>query len=199
MAVSASDFAWHASAVGKTILLSGAVGSGKSTIMRLGYRALSAHWGPTATIDTDTIVMMVDPTWELSDEERDYELAGWQIWLLARSFLSRGFECVLIGGNAPHTPDRALNDLIGRLLGVGDVYHVTLDPSPAQTQRRVAQRGGGPRPEWVTEHVGRLRATYQDWTCRVDNSRLSPLETVAEIAARIEQGHGKLTEPIQTE
>jgi len=123
MAVSASDFAWHASAVGKTILLSGAVGSGKSTIMRLGYRALSAHWGPTATIDTDTIVMMVDPTWELSDEERDYELAGWQIWLLARSFFSRGFECVLIGGNAPHTPDRGLNDLIGRLLGVGDTSH----------------------------------------------------------------------------
>lgn len=165
--------------------------------MRLGYRALSAHWGPTATIDTDTIVMMVDPRWELSDDERDYELAGWQTWLLARSFLSRGFECVVIGSNAPHTPGQGRNELIALLLSVGDVYHVTLDPSLAEIQRRVSQRRGGPSSEWVAEHVEWMRATYQDWTCRVDNSRLSPLETVSEIAARIEQGHGRLTEPMR--
>jgi hypothetical protein len=29
--------------------------------MALGYRALDVHCGPTATIDTDTILMMVDP------------------------------------------------------------------------------------------------------------------------------------------
>jgi hypothetical protein len=52
--------------MGKSILLSGACGSGKSTLMTLGYRTLEAHLGPTATIDTDSILLMVDPRWELS-------------------------------------------------------------------------------------------------------------------------------------
>lgn len=78
--------------VGKTILLSGAMGSGKSTVMTIGYRALAAQWGPTATIDADTILRMVDPKWELADEERHLELAGYQCWLLAESFLTGGFD-----------------------------------------------------------------------------------------------------------
>ena len=45
----------------KTILLTRAMGSGKSTVLSLGYRALEAHWGPSATIDIDTIQRMVDP------------------------------------------------------------------------------------------------------------------------------------------
>ena len=177
----------------RTILLSRAMGSGKSTVMGLGYRALSAHWGPTASIDTDSIVMMVDPKWELPDEERPYDLAGWQAWLLANSFFSSGFECVLIGGNGLHSPD----ELIALLLNVGDVYHVTLDPSLEEIRRRVAQRGGGTvSAEALTEHVERMRASHQERTCRIDNTNLSPLETVREIAARIERGHGKVTTPI---
>jgi hypothetical protein len=39
--------------------------------------------GPTATIDTDTILMMVDPRWELAHEKRRLELAGYQCGLLA--------------------------------------------------------------------------------------------------------------------
>jgi hypothetical protein len=63
--------------MGKTILLLGACGSGKTTLMTVGYRALEVHWGPTATIDTDTILLMVDPRWDLAHEERRLELAGY--------------------------------------------------------------------------------------------------------------------------
>ena len=180
--------------MGKSILLSGACGSGKSTLMALGYRALEVHWGPTATIDTDTILMMVDPRWELAHEERRLELAGYQCWLLAQSFLTGGFDCVIIGGNGLHTPEE-INDLVVFLLRFGEVHHVTLDPSLAEIQRRVAARGGDKSPEWLSGHVEWMRTRYRPWTCRIDNTFLDPEATLIEIAQRIESGEGRLTGP----
>jgi chloramphenicol 3-O-phosphotransferase len=181
--------------MGKSILLSGACGSGKSTLLKLGYRALEVHWGPTATIDTDTILMMVDPRWELAHEERRLELAGYQCWLLAQSFLTAGFDCVMIGGNGLHTPEE-LNDLVTLLLRLGEVYHVTLDPSLAEIQHRVANRGGDQTPEWLAHHVEWMRARYRPWTCRIDNTSLSPQAAMAEIAERTVRGEGRLTGPL---
>jgi len=63
----------------KSILLSGACGSGKSSLMTLGYRALEPHFGRTATIDADTVLTMVDPRWELEHEERQLDLAGGRV------------------------------------------------------------------------------------------------------------------------
>lgn len=179
----------------KTILLSGACGSGKSTVMTLGYRALHAYWGPTATIDTDLILMMVDPRWELAHEERRLELAGHQCWLLARSFLTNGFECVIVGGNGLHTPSE-VNELIRLLLEVGDVCHVTLDPELSEIQRRVARRGGDQTAEWLADHVEWMKARYREWTCRIDNTALSPEQTLAEIAARVGRGEGRISAPL---
>lgn len=179
----------------RSILLSGACGSGKSTMMALGYRAREVHCGPTATIDTDTILMMVDPRWELAHEERWYELAGYQCWLLARSFLTAGFDCVIIGGNGLHSPEE-INELVTLLLGLGEVYHVTLDPSLSEIQRRVANRGGDHTPEWLAGHVEWMRARYRSWTCRIDNTSLSPQAVLAEIVERTGRGEGRLTGPL---
>lgn len=180
----------------RTILLSGPIGSGKSTILALGARALHPHWGSTAVIDTDVLVMMVDPRWELSDEERRYDLTGWQVWLLAHSFLSSGFDTVVIGGNGLHRPDEGPDELVELLLGVSDVHHVTLDPSDEVIRQRLLQRGATHLPADLADHLTSMRASYGDWTCRIDNSRLSPLETVEEITARIATGEGRLTGPI---
>ena len=86
--------------------------------------------------------------------------AGYQRWLLAESFLTEGFDCVIIGGNSLHTRGE-INDLIDLLLRLGDVYHVTLDSSLPETQRRVASRGGQ-SPEWLVDHVSRMRISRVD-------------------------------------
>ena len=157
---------------------------------------MAKHFGRTATIDSDTLQMMVDPTWELAEDEWDLELCGWQCWLLAQSFLARGFDTVIIGGNGFHTPSEGLNDMIGFVLTVGDVHHVTLDPSVEEIQRRVAQRGSDMTPESLAEHVASMRARQRDWTCRIDNTSLTPEATVAEIAARLARGEGRVTGPL---
>jgi hypothetical protein len=176
-----------------TILLSGACGSGKSTLMTLGYRAFAAHWGATACIDTDTVLMMVDPRWELAHEERRLDLAGYQCWQLANSFLAGGFQSVVIVGNGLHTPEEGLNDLVSFLLTVSDVHHVTLDPSLEEIQRRVAERGSDHTAEWLEEHVEWMSARYRDWSCRIDTTTLSPQATLAELAKRIGRGEGRIT------
>lgn len=175
-----------------TLLLSGACGSGKSTLLTLGYRAYSAVWGPTATFDTDALLMMVDPRWELAHEERRLDLMYEQCVVLATSFLANGLAWVAIGGNALHTPAE-IAPLVEGLLDVGEVFHVTLDPSIDEIRHRVAQRGGDKTDEWLGVHAAWMREKYESWTCRVDNSNLTPLETLHEIAARVSSGEGRLS------
>jgi hypothetical protein len=62
------------------------------------------------------------------------------------------FGCVIIGGNGLHTPTE-ITDFVARLLRLGEVYHVTLDPSLDEIQRRVATRSGDHTPEWLADHV----------------------------------------------
>ena len=180
----------------RTILLTGPCGSGKSTLLSVGQRTMARYLGRTATIDSDVVQMMVDPKWELPEDEWDLELCGWQCWLLARSFLTHSFQTVIIGSNGFHTPAEGLNDMIGFLLSVGDVHHVTLDPTLEEVQRRVVQRGGRMPPESLSDHVAWMRTRQRGWTCRIDNTSLTPEATVAEIAARVERGEGRVTGPL---
>jgi hypothetical protein len=179
-----------------TLLLSGACGSGKSTLLALGYRAWSDLWGPTATFDTDSLLMMVDPRWELAHEERRLDLMFEQCALLATSFHRSGLAWVVIGGNALHTPEE-IAPLVTSLLALGKVFHVTLDPSTAVIQHRVSRRGGDKTAEWLDGHVSWMRAKYESWTARVDNSDHSPLETLREISARVATGDGELRQAPQ--
>lgn len=178
----------------RTILLSGACGAGKTSIAKLGYPRLSALWGPTAALDTDTLFMMVDPHWELPYEERRARLVLRQVGLLAGSFLDAGFETMLVLGNALHSPD-GLDLFLPALLERGDVFHITLDPSLDEIVRRVAARGDDRTFEWLDTHVDWMRAGYERWTCRIDNTALTPDETAERIATEIARGCGRLTAP----
>lgn len=103
---------------------------------------------------------------------------------------------MVIGGNGFHTPEAGLNDMITFLVSVGEVYHVTLDPSLAAIQRRVASRGSDLSPDSLAEHVEWMRARYREWTCRIDNTSMSPEAILAEIAKRIGRGEGRVTGPL---
>ena len=172
------------------------MGSGKSTVMSLGHRVRTPCLGKTATIDADVLSMMIDPTFELADEDRHLDLTGYQCWLLADSFLSAGFETVVIGSNGFHTPEEGLNDMVAFLLSVGEVYHVTLDPSTEEIQRRVAMRGSHITPAALAEHIEWMRARQRPWTCRIDNTSMSPEATLEEIAACVHRGAGRVIGPL---
>jgi hypothetical protein len=178
--------------VPKAVLLSGACGAGKTTLLQLGYRRLFSHFGRVATLDTDWFFLLVDPHWELPFEERDGELMYAQCATLARSFFDAGFDTVLIGGNALHTRGGRFDELVDSLRASADVYHYTLDPSLEAIVQRVERRGGDKTAEWLGTHVAWMREKYDTWTSVIDNSAMSPEETVAVIADRIKAGEGLL-------
>lgn len=179
--------------MGTTILVTGAMGSGKTTLLSLPYRTRLVHLGKTAAIDADDLSKMIDPTMELADEERHLDLSGYQAWLLARTFLAHDFDTVIMGSNGFHTPEQGLNDMIEFLLTAGDVHHVTLDPSLEEIRRRVTARGSVISDASLADHVDWMRARQRPWTCRIDNTGLSPEATLAEIALRVRRGEGRIT------
>jgi hypothetical protein len=88
--------------------------------------------------------------------------------------------------------------LIEQLLRAGGVSHVTLDPSIDEIKGRVAARGGDKTPEWLEAHVQWMRERYAAWTCRIDNSTMTPAETLIEILARTRAGEGRITSVLPT-
>ncbi|HZU74590.1 MAG TPA: hypothetical protein VE990_17670 [Acidimicrobiales bacterium] len=177
----------------RTILLSGACGSGKTAVADLGHKRLRAALGPTAVIGTDRLFMMLDPLWELPYEPDRLELVYRQVALLVASFFGFGVPTVMVVGNALHTPSE-LDLLLVDLLEAGEVFHVTLDPSLAEIIRRVRLRGDDKTEEWLASHVEWMRAKYGSWTARIDNSALSPGQTLDALAEVIDQGGGRLVE-----
>lgn len=181
----------------RTILLSGACGSGKTAVAELGYRRLKAELGPTAVIDTDRLFMMVDPLWELPYDPARLELVFRQVGALVSSFFDFGLPTVLVVGNALHTPSE-LDLLLPDLQAAGEVFHVTLDPSPDEIIRRIRLRGDDKTDEWLTSHVRWMRERYGPWTARIDNTALSPEETLASLSEALEQGLGRLVGPFSS-
>lgn len=178
----------------RAILLSGACGSGKTSVLQAGHVRLAATFGRIAGLDTDWLYMFVDPKWELPYERWRTELALRQCGLLATSFFDAGFDTVIIAGNALHTP-KELDVLLVEILERADVFHVTLDPSLDTITARVAARGGDKTPEWLRTHVSWMREKYEAWTALVDNSDLTVDGTISEIARRVERGEGRLVTP----
>jgi thymidylate kinase len=181
----------------KTVLLSGACGAGKTSAMRLIRRHLLPILGETAVIDVDHVYMMVDPDYSIPFPEAEtyWSLARRQCALLAKTYLCSGFGAAVIGGNSIYQKDR-LNEMLEMLLEVSEVYHLTLDPDPEVIKRRILARSspedGMKTPEWIDAHVCYMREHYEPWTACIDNSSLSPDETVQAIHRAILENRGRL-------
>ena len=179
----------------KLIFVSGACGAGKTEIVRLGYWKLrEAFGGDVAAIDTDTVWMFIDPRWEFRhpENERHGALTRQQWALLARSYFDFGFAAVIIAGNAVWHLGEVLA-VAHAIADVADAFHVTLDPALEVIYERVARRGGDKTPEWLRTHVEWMRGHYAEgWTYRIDNSAMTPTETLREIVRAADSGDAAL-------
>jgi deoxyadenosine/deoxycytidine kinase len=103
----------------------------------------------------------------------------------------------VIGGNSVYQKER-LNEILGTLLEVSEIHHVTLDADPEVIKQRILARNEAlddiKTPEWVDSHVRYMRDHYEAWTARIDNSALSPDETVKAIYHAVLCNKGRLTQ-----
>ncbi|MFC9687250.1 hypothetical protein ACFTSF_01815 [Kribbella sp. NPDC056951] len=173
-----------------TVFLSGSAGSGKTTVLRLSHDLKLSTWGRTAAIDTDQLFLMVDPHWDLPYDDARTALALRQAAQLTQSFFSADYENVLIAGNAIHDAID-LNPVIPDLLQLGRVFHLTLDPSEEAILQRTAADADR-SPAHLISDLQHQRVKRCPWSAPIDNSTLTPLETLQKIAHLVQAGEGEI-------
>ncbi|GAA0936277.1 hypothetical protein GCM10009554_23670 [Kribbella koreensis] len=174
----------------RTVFLSGPAGSGKTTVLRLSYAEKVATWGRTAAVDTDQLFLMVDPQWDLPYDDARTALVLRQCVQLAESFFAADYENVLIAGNSIHDAID-LNPVIPDLLRIGQVFHCSLTPTTEAVLRRTANDPDRSPAHLLDDHRN-LRTKRSPWSAPVDNSVLTPLETLQEVARLVASGEGQV-------
>ncbi len=174
----------------RTVFLSGPAGSGKTTVLQLPHAVKLTTWGRTAAIDTDQLFLMVDPHWDLPYDDARTALVLRQSAQLTESFFAAGYENVLIAGNSIHDAVD-LNPVLPDFLRLGQVFHLSLDPSEQAVRTRTANDPHR-SPTHLLNDLHNLRARRSPWSAPIDNSNLTPLETLQRIAHLVETGNGQI-------
>src|SRR5215471_17434030 len=178
----------------RCVLLSGPAGSGKTTVCRLGYRAMVAAWGhPAAAIDTDQLYLNVDARWELPYDDARNAMMLAQATHLAISLFEHGWQTVIICGNSLFDPTDTA-PILARLCPVAEVHHLTLTPALPAVLTRCA---GTPDrdPAQLTADVELLARKPHPGSAHLDNSTMTPEQTLTELARLVATGAGQLNCP----
>jgi hypothetical protein len=141
-----------------------------------------------------SIYTMIDPDWALPYDEERAALIAQSCILLARNFLTAGFNYALIASNALHTRNAVQMYLRG-LQSVSQIYHFTLEADHATVVERVEQRGdlAVHSPVWLAEWLAHIRSHCEPWTQIIDTTGLTGEQVLEMIYTRIMRQAGFLT------
>ena len=153
-----------------------------------------AAWGhPAAAIDTDQLYLNVDARWELRYDDARNAMMLAQATHLAISLFEHGWQTVIICGNSLFDPaDTA--PILTRLCPVAEVHHLTLTPAlPAVLTRRAGTPDRDPAQ--LTADVELLARKPHPGSAHLDNSTMTPEQTLTELARLVATGAGQLNCP----
>jgi hypothetical protein len=150
-------------------------------------------WGhPAAAIDVDQLYFNVDALFELVyDDDRNAMVLS-QAAQLTRSLFEHGWPTVIICGNSIFDPFDT-GPVLARLGPVAEVYHVTLVPTLAAVLVRCGPDLPGRGPTRLAEDAETHERKRHPGTALLDNSALTPEQTLAELARLVSAGAGRLS------
>ena len=155
---------------------------------------MATAWGhPVAAIDTDQLYLNVDARWELPYDDTRNAMVLAQAAQLAISLFEHGWHTVIICGNSLFDPEDTA-PVLTRLCPVAKVYHVSLAPALPAVLARCADTPGLD-PARLAADVELLARKPHPGSARLDNSNLTPEQTLTELARLVENGAGRLSCP----
>ena len=145
-----------------TIILSGAPGTGKSTVQARAPYYFRDRLSEAAAIGTDEFYTIFDPRWTTNDR-RWWQIAVGSCICVTKYLFQQGVRVVLIGSNGLYTRED-VDQVLAELLSVSAVYHITLDAHLDVVVERVRKRGdlGEHPPEWLAAWLDHIRAYYAE-------------------------------------
>jgi hypothetical protein len=148
-------------------------------------------WGhPAAAIDTDQLYFNVDARFELAYDDARNAMVLSQAAQLAVSLFEHGWQTVIICGNSLFDPlDTA--PVLAHLCPVAEVYHVTLAPAPQTVIARCADLPGRGPSRLIADAEIHARKRHPG-SARLDNSAMTPEQTLADLARLVSTGAGRL-------
>ena len=180
-----------------TIIVSGAPGTGKSTLRRHAPYFFRPRYGEAAALDTDEYYPLFDPQW--TGNNRDWWAIATDAALHMTDYLfRRGVQIVLISSNGFYTPE-AVNHAITMLGKKSKLYHITLDAPLTAIVRRIEQRGDLQEhpADWLAAWQTHIRSYYAKWTYILDSGKLAPEATLEAINAYIADERNALPDRIE--
>ena len=168
-----------------TILVSGAPGTGKSTVQALAPYYFRERLGEAAALGTDEFYQIFDPRWSSSDR-RLWQLAVGSCLAVASHLFQQGVQVVLIASNGLYLKEDVEPVLAG-LQPISAVYHFTLDAQLDVVVERIRKRGDLAQhpPEWLAAWLDHIRPHYAEWTRVIDTSTLTPEQALERIYGHV--------------
>lgn len=149
-------------------------------------------WGhPAAAIDTDQLYFNVDARFELAYDDARNAMVLSQAAELAISLFGHGWQTVIICGNSLFDPGDTA-PVLARLCPVAEVYHVTLVPALQAVLARCGTGLPGRGPSRLAEDAEIHARKRHPGSALLDNSALTPQQTLAELARLVSIGAGHL-------
>lgn len=152
-------------------------------------------WGhPAAAIDTDQLYFNVDARFELIYDDARNAMVLSQAAELAISLFEHGWQTVIICGNSLFDPGDTA-PVLARLLPLAEVYHVTLTPSLQAMIARCGPGLPGRDPSRLAVDAKIHARKQHPGSALLDNSAMTPGQTLAELARLVGSGAGRLSSP----
>lgn len=156
---------------------------------------MAEAWGhPAAAIDTDQLYFNVDARFELAYDDARNAMVLSQAAELAISLFRHGWQTVIIFGNSLFDPDDTA-PILARLRPVAQVYHVTLTPALDAVLARCGPDLPGRGPSRLKEDADTHARKRHPGSALLDNSALTPEQTLTELARLVNAGAGRLSCP----
>lgn len=171
------------------VLVSGPSGSGKSTMRRVLKQTLGTRFNNRiAGVEIDDIYRFIDPRFNANNHLEIWRMARESTGHLVRGMLLGEIDSVFIFGNTIFSNEQ-IEDVLKNIIIEDQVsfYHVTLAPSRETVASRLKKRQQSV-PDWIDSHLAERQPYLKEkWTTLIDNSKITPEETLEAIYKVVEK------------